>query len=252
MAAITIRQKFVTTALATTVVLLAMACAYVVANHELHAPMYHHYRPDLDYRASGFFDELRSHLPPKLQDAMGLKPFVWKYLPCRVELCIYDLALTKSGWAHEDYLRSVGRDVSEICYSEYKRLTDKLDWIHGNGYWIEFMNLCQDLRASHTRSLIAMHLPREIAEDCSDAIAGGWVVGDNGRFYHPDLPSSSYDGTTRPPGSFAVECMPLTPDRPYMGNIGSGNEPRVYLGHSHALELEHPERYWTPEPVPVD
>jgi len=230
-----------------------MACAYAVASHELHDPALHHYvQPDWDYSTSGFFDELRSHLPPKLQNAMGLKPFVWEYRLCLVQLCISNPALNTFGWTHEDYLRSVGRDVSEICYSEYKKLTAKLGWIHGNGYWIEFMNLCEHRSASYTGSLLATHLPRELTEGCSDAIVSGWIVGDDGRFYDPDFPWRSYDGTTRPPGSFATECLPPTFDRPYQGNIPQKDKPRVYLGHSYALTLEHPERYWHPEHVPVD
>lgn len=82
------RQKFTTAALATTAAFLATACAYVAAQHEPQDAGSAHPHVDWDYRASGLFDELRSHLPPELQGAMGLKPFVWERITCFGHQCL--------------------------------------------------------------------------------------------------------------------------------------------------------------------
>lgn len=220
---------------------MVTVCAAVVANPELDRPNPIGSSWDRDYKASGYIDEMRSHLPAKLQQALGLSPFVYTYPSCPGGLCWVG-PITSPGWDHEHYLRSVGRDVHGLCYDEYKRFTTRLGWIEGNGYWMEFMRMCKLWPSYKTSWHLEWHLPRALTKDCAQAIAAGWTVGDNGRFYHPDRPGQFLDGDQRHPSSFVKECLPYPPDYESFGYIGSVPRERevgVYLGYLKRTWLEY-------------
>lgn len=232
--------------------LLAAACAVVVADPELDRPApipaVEGAWPHLEYRASGIIDELRSHLPARLQQALGLNPFVYMYHPCFDSTC-WRAPYRVYGWDHEDYLRAVGRDVHGPCYDEYKRFAARLGWIEGNGYWAEFMRMCEQWTSSTTAWFLAQELPRALEKDCAQAIAAGWVVGDDGRFYDPDLPGRSFNGDMKRPGHFVSECLPLPPDYEtfgYMGTIMDARDLGPYIGYTKSDWLEYPKDSWRP------
>ena len=113
------------------------------------------------------------------------------------------------------------------------------------------MNLCEEWTSGHTPRHPATNLPRALTKDCAQAIAAGWVVGDGGRFYHPDRPGRTPGGVHGQPGSFVTECLPY-PRTSYLGNLPPEREPRAYLGYSYAGLSENPGRYWHPAYVPIE
>ena len=215
---------------------VVIACTATVSYYELYPPDSHAYAVGLGrfYQPPGALDEMRSHLPPETQMAKGLKPFITQTSLC-FGPCFY--TETISGWSHEHYLRMVGRDATGLCYDEYKKFTSALGWIEGNGYWIEFMTMCKHRTAKQTSMHLATYIPRNLTDDCAKKIAyRGWIVGDDGRFYHPDYPGFFSQRVSMSPGSFVIECLP---DPHPKSNLYTGHldEP---LGYWPGYEPEHP------------
>lgn len=198
-------------------------------------------------KAMWSFDEMRSYLPPKVQAMMGLEPFSNTVVTCHQGPCLFGVSHLTKGWTHEHYLRYAGRDLHGPCLAEYQKFISRFDWLEGNAYWLEFMDLCKFKLAELTAAYLEMYLPRALSAICAQRLAGEWIVADDGTFYNPRYPGLSSEGFRMSPGSFVVECLP-DPYRDYdlySGNLGNveRRELEVYLGYSYALMSEHPERY---------
>lgn len=244
----------ITKTLVVAVSAVVIACTATLSYYELYPPDSYAHAVGLGsfYQPPGALDELRSHLPPETQMAMGLKPFVSKTSFC-FDPC-FDTAFIH-GWTYEHYLRMDGRDVTSLCYAEYKKFASSLGWIKGNGYWIEFMNMCKHRTAKETSMHLATQIPRGLSDDCTKRISQhGWIVGDDGRFYHPDYPGFFSSRVPMSPGSFVIECLPDPPPKAnlYTGHLDeptryyygyAPEKPPEFLGYSSGSIKEDTERY---------
>jgi len=135
------------------------------------------------YAAALDSDELRSHLPYELQLMWGHEPFP---VPHKDESCVLGYACFDVGpylmWTHEAFLRSQGRDVTDVCYREYLEFAGGIAWIEGDGYWNEFRNMCKRWLAEQTSAHLATHLPEEMFDDCKARISEGWTLKNDGTF----------------------------------------------------------------------
>ncbi|MDD9813400.1 MAG: hypothetical protein OXU86_01075 [Thaumarchaeota archaeon] len=236
MAVISAPKKPSARTLAIAIAVLAFATIALLAYTELYPP-----------KAPWSFDEVRSHFPPEVQMAMGLEPFRKTVWVCHSGICLIGDPHITDGWTHEHYLRYADRDIHGPCVSEYRKFVSNIGWLEGNAYWAEFMNICKFMLARQTAAHLELYLPRALSTDCAHKIASGWIVADDGRFYHPLQPGLSADGIRMSPGSFVVECLP-DPYREYdryAGNLGNvvRRELEAYLGYSYTLMSENPERY---------
>lgn len=161
------------------------------------------------YAAALDSDELRSHLPYELQVLWGHEPFSVPYIN---ESCVLGLLCFNRGpylmWTHEAFLRSQGRDLTDVCYGAYLEFASGIAWIEGDGYWNEFFNLCGYWLVEHTSSHLATHLLEQMYEECRAKLAEGWVLRDDGTFG----PGNGSDA----PGSvdFVGGCIPVIYELP--------------------------------------
>lgn len=157
------------------------------------------------YAAMLHDDELSSHLSPTMQLGMGKGPYTWKWSTCfEQQVACLGNDWTRHGWDRESYLRSQGRDVTDLCYGEYRRFASQIPWLRGDGYWPQFLNICKIRPADSAARYLSDALTNYVSEACAARIASGWIVGGDGSFSPPN---------PRAPArlDFVTACLPPSP-----------------------------------------
>jgi len=127
-------------------------------------------------------EEMRSHLPDRLQMQMGKRPFMYENLYYCWGGCIRDTKQHYEGfWDHEAYRRSVGEDRGAVCARAYYDLVARVGWLRDGAYWGQYIDECSRVHSGIVNRLF-MSLVDEINRECEMRVIEGWFVVAGGQF----------------------------------------------------------------------
>jgi len=127
-------------------------------------------------------DEMRSHLPDRLQMQMGKRPFMYENLYYCWGGCMHDTRQSYEGfWDHEAYRRTVGEDRGAVCARAYYDLVARVGWLRDGAYWSHYRDECSRVHSDIVNRLF-MSLVDEISRECEMRIIEGWFVVAGGQF----------------------------------------------------------------------
>ncbi len=169
-------------------------------------------------------DEMRSHLPDRLQMQMGKRPFMYEHTYYCWWGCVRDIRQVYVGfWDHEAYLRSIGEDTGAICARAYYDLVSRVGWLRDGAYWQIYLAGCSQFHSNLVDRDFAP-LVEGISRECEMKVLEGWFVVAGGEFrrhgglkgvdppfafeWHPHLhPDGSPASTERQFATFARVCL---------------------------------------------
>lgn len=162
-------------------------------------------------------DEMRSHLPDRLQMQMGKGPFMYEHTYHCWGGCMRDAKRVYEGfWDHEAYRRSVLEDRGAVCARAYYDFVARAGWLRDGAYWLIYMDECSRVHSDYVNREFA-HLVDGISRECEMRVTEGWFVVAGGEFYRHGGPLEGdplFNGTTaitplRPAGVAPEPGFPL-------------------------------------------
>lgn len=144
-------------------------------------------------------DEMRSHLPDRLQMQMGKRPFMYEHTFYCWGGCIWDVKQRYKGfWDHEAYRRSVGEDRGAVCARAYYDLVSRVGWLRDGAYWLTYLKECSWIHSDIVNREFAP-LVEGISRECEMRVIEGWFVVAGGEFIRHGGPVEGdplFNGTT--------------------------------------------------------
>lgn len=127
-------------------------------------------------------DEMRSHLPDRLQMQMGKSPFMYEHTYHCWGACVREPKQRYEGfWDHEAYRRSVGEDMGAICARAYYDFVSRVGWLRDGAYWPSYLHQCHGYHSGYVNNDFAPLL-EGVTRECETRIIEGWFVVAGGEF----------------------------------------------------------------------
>jgi len=127
-------------------------------------------------------DEMRSHLPDRLQMQMGKRPFMYEHTCHCWGPCFRDAKQRFEGfWDHEAYRRSIGEDMGAVCARAYYDFVSRVGWLRDGAYWGSYLYQCHGYHSDYVNRDFAP-LVDDISRECEMKVTEGWFVVAGGEF----------------------------------------------------------------------
>jgi len=136
-------------------------------------------------------DEMRSHLPDRLQMQMGKRPFMYENLYYCWGGCMHDTRQSYEGfWDHEAYRRSIGEDMGAVCARAYYDFVARVGWLRDGAYWMIYLGQCHGYHSDYVNRDFAP-LVGGISRECEMKVIEGWFVVAGGEFRRHGMPAEA-------------------------------------------------------------